>query len=107
MALATPIEPLEHQAMHRMIKLVQCAAVVGHAKVIEVTTQLPRNRPPQVWQGTRGALHAEPVIDIHQYPLGLAFPKGNELGLGLIQPQTVLAQSEREDPHEPLDMRSK
>ena len=68
MALAAPIEPLEHQAMHCMIKLVQCPAVVGHAKVIEVPAQLPRHRPPQVWHGTRGALRAEPVIDVHQRP---------------------------------------
>ena len=44
MALAAPIEPLEHQAMHGMIKLTERTAVVGHSKVVEVTLQASRER---------------------------------------------------------------
>ena len=41
MALAAAIEPLEHQAMHGMVKLAQRRAVVGHAKVVEIPRSLP------------------------------------------------------------------
>ena len=69
MALAAPIEPLKHQTMHRMIKLAQCPAVVGHAKVIEVPGAAS---PPSPATGLARAAwcapRAEPVIDVHQRP---------------------------------------
>jgi CBS-domain-containing membrane protein len=67
-ALAAPIEPLEHQAMHRMVKLAERAAVVSHPKVVEVPAQLACDRPPQVRQRTRHTFRAQPVVDVDQRP---------------------------------------
>jgi hypothetical protein len=38
--LTAAIQPLEQQPSHRMLKAVQCTAVVGDAKVVEVPAHL-------------------------------------------------------------------
>ena len=52
--------------MHRVFKARERAAVVGHAKVVEVTTHLARHCLPEVGEGLHIAFLTEPAIDLHQ-----------------------------------------
>src|SRR5215471_2665554 len=64
-ALATAIEPLEEQAVDRPLKAGEGAALVGHPKVVEVPTHFTPYCEPEVGEGMRVALLAEPACDLH------------------------------------------
>jgi hypothetical protein len=64
--LAAAVQPLEEESVHRMFKPSERAAVVGHAKVVEVAAHLARYCLPEVGEGLHIALLPEPAIDLHQ-----------------------------------------
>ena len=64
--LAAAVQPLEEESVHRMFEARARAAVIGHAKVVEVTAHLTRQCLPEVGEGLRIAGLTEPTIDLHQ-----------------------------------------
>ena len=64
--LAAAVQPLEEESVHRVFKARERAAVVGHAKVVEVTTHLARHCLPEVGERLHIAFLTEPAIDLHQ-----------------------------------------
>jgi hypothetical protein len=65
-SLAPAIQPLEEETVDRSLKAAQGAAVVGHPKIVEVSTHFPPHRVPEVREFPRIALLAEPAIELHQ-----------------------------------------
>ena len=65
-ALATAIQPLEEQAVDRPLKAGEGTTIVGHPKVVEVPTHFTPYCVPEVGEGARVALLAEPPSDLHQ-----------------------------------------
>ena len=49
--MAAAVQPLEEESVHRMFKASERAAVVGHAKVVEVAAHLTRYCLPEVGEG--------------------------------------------------------
>jgi hypothetical protein len=60
------VEPLEQEFVDCPFTAVQCAAVVGHAKVVEVAAHLPRHRLPQGGEFARMALLTKPLGEVSQ-----------------------------------------
>jgi hypothetical protein len=65
-SLAPAIQPLEEETVDRSRKAAQGAAVVGHPKIVEVSTHFTPHRVPEVREFPRIALLAEPAIEFHQ-----------------------------------------
>jgi hypothetical protein len=65
-SLATAIQPLEEEAVDRSLKAAQGAAIVGHPKVVEVSTHFTPYRVPEVREFPRVALLVKPAIELHQ-----------------------------------------
>ena len=66
MALATTIQPLAEQAVDRPLKAGEGATIVGHPTVVAVPTHFTPYGVPEVGEGMRVALLAEPACDRHQ-----------------------------------------
>src|SRR5262245_11539547 len=64
--LAATIQPFEQAGMDGLFETVEGAAVVRHSKVLEVASHLPRDRLPEVREGPRIALLAEPLREVLQ-----------------------------------------